>query len=451
MKATLFLTGHVIKSGLELVETRYDVDVNMARLQRYSPTYYIDLVNTVNGRLYTRTPSIFLQDDWTLNRRILIKAGLRWDPQWLLRSNRAIQQRITAPVSPRLGFVYQPGKLGDQKVFGHFGRYVQELSTMHGYYCFLPQKRDVVLYDHDPRVDPSGGTALILWSGGMPETPDLFGQHHDEIVLGYARRLGDYYTLRVQGIYRTLRQAIEDGVADSDGDGVHNPAVDTWYLGNPGRGPFEAYPRAKREYQGLEIGISSQGSGPFRFDASYVLSRTYGNYTGLFDKGSIPNITEQFDLPELTVNTEGFLPNDRRHALKFTGSYQISEELLMGALVVWHSGVPLSEMYFHHGYHYFLNQRGTAGRTPSQFDLNLRVTYRLKTLIPGASSRVFFDGFHLLGANTPLGKNQIHYLGLDSEGNPISPNSHYGSTIRYSPPLALRMGIQVDFGVSDMR
>lgn len=68
-------------------------------------------------------------------------------------------------------------------------------------------------------------------------------------------------------------------------------------------------------------GASSQ----FRYRASYVLSRTWGNYTGLFgsDIGiPVPSLTNTFFQSHQATNSSGLLPNDRPHVLKLVGSYQ---------------------------------------------------------------------------------------------------------------------------------
>jgi hypothetical protein len=71
--------------------------------------------------------------------------------------------------------------------------------------------------------------------------------------------------------------------------------------------------------------------------------RTFGNYPGTFsaNNGQLdPNISSQYDLPELLLNRDGPLPNDRPHNIKVTGSYTVpfkSGGLTFGVNFYWQS------------------------------------------------------------------------------------------------------------------
>jgi hypothetical protein len=54
------------------------------------------------------------------------------------------------------------------------------------------------------------------------------------------------------------------------------------------------------------------------------------------------NVTQDFDYLELTVDTYGYLPNDRRHSLKLFGSYDLTDEWTVGANLLIQSGRPLN-------------------------------------------------------------------------------------------------------------
>lgn len=172
---------------------------------------------------------------------------------------------------------------------------------------------------------PSGAdTTVDLLSGPAEVEPkrDLNGQSLDEFRLGYERAVGGTIRAGVRGVYRRLRWAVEDAFV---------PAAGKFELGNPGRGNLAFAPRAKRTYSALVFTVEKPHSGRFDFLASYVLSRSYGNYTGLYDfwaNGGGPNQSRQFDLPEMFAN--GLLPNDRTHVIKFSGSYRLDFGLTIG-------------------------------------------------------------------------------------------------------------------------
>ena len=77
-----------------------------------------------------------------------------------------------------------------------------------------------------------------------------------------------------EAVYRRLRWALEDAI---------DPEGETLQVGNPGRGNLAFLPRAKRTYAALVFTVEQPPGGRFDFLASYVLSRSYGNYAGLYD------------------------------------------------------------------------------------------------------------------------------------------------------------------------
>jgi hypothetical protein len=149
------------------------------------------------------------------------------------------------------------------------------------------------------------------------------------------------------------------------------------------------------------------------------------------------------------VNSTGLLPNDRTHVFKFSGSYHFDFGLTAGTFLLWQSGTPLSEWggsSIGPPWYAFLRQRGTAGRTPSIFDVNLRFSYNLKKLIETSwEQRLLLDIFHLGSNRTPVDFEQIHYYNLDENGNQINLNPQYNLPTRFQPPMSLRLGIEMSF------
>jgi hypothetical protein len=280
-------------------------------------------------------PSVYLQDSWRVTDPLRLNLGVRWDGQILENGGNTIYE-ILDQWQPRFGFTYQLGRPGTQQIFGSAGRFYQEVSLNLTISGFSSENiwRDS-FYDHDPRQDPSGGTVYESRGGFVPEGVDLDGQHHDEFTLGYERQLGTGSKILARGIYRTLRRGIEDTYSELYGD---------YAVGNIGYGPFDNWEPMKRDYQALEL--SYLLSKPrYSARASYVLSRTNGNFTGLFysEVGQIfPNLTAAFDDIDAMPNFDGLLPNDRTHVLKLSGSYQWDFGLTLGTYFAWMSGTPLS-------------------------------------------------------------------------------------------------------------
>jgi hypothetical protein len=274
----------------------------------------------------------------------------------------------------------------------------------------------------------------------------MAGQHYDEMTLGYERRVSEHIRLGVRGIYRTQREAIEDAVDCDTGE---------YRLGNPGEGKLGCVPHVKREYNALEVTLRYAPQGCPGLLASYVLSRNYGNYTGLYNSDldlDLVNSSPSLDNALSLRNATGLLPNDRTHVVKFAGAHPVGQGFTAGASLVWQSGTPLSEFgAVEPGGlpHRHISKRGTAGRTPSIWDLNLRLQYDLHAGRAGQESRIhprfLVDLLHLGSQRKAVDYDQRHFFGMDAEGSLIDPNPTYGRATKYQPPMAIRLGLEVDF------
>ena len=168
-------------------------------------------------------------------------------------------------------------------------------------------------------------------------------------------------------------------------------------------------PKAKRSYQAVEIFLDGNWDKVF-LQGSYTYAKSKGNTEGgvKSDIGQVnTSVTQDFDYIELTTDTFGYLPNDRRHSLKLFGNYEISDEWSVGGNLLVQSGRPincLGMLYpYHGGYHNYgssfmrcgttsagqsvdpdtdeLNgpveavPRGTKGRLPWTYSLDLNLRY----------------------------------------------------------------------------
>jgi hypothetical protein len=181
-----------------------------------------------------------------------------------------------------------------------------------------------------------------------------------------------------------------------------------------------------------------------------VLSRTYGNHGGVFnldeDQGGQPNMS--YDYPEKLVNAEGLLPQDRTHQLKLAASYRTGFGLTLGGRFLWLTGTPLSEMGTMRipPNRTFVTQRGTAGRMPSIWELDLRFSYDFGPLMHRqAPARLILDVFNLGNPREAVAFDQVLYFSLDEEGNPANFNPNYGEPTLFQLPASLRLGVEVGF------
>jgi hypothetical protein len=153
-----------------------------------------------------------------------------------------------------------------------------------------------------------------------------------------------------------------------------------------------------------------------------------------------------FFMPQHAEKSTGLLPNDRTHVFKLVTLVQATDRLGVGSLVSWQSGTPLTEFgggvvaYAAPG---FVTQRGTAGRTPSVWDLNLRLAYT--TAVAGSRSRVVLDFLHVGNPRRAVVLDQRHYWALDEQGNQTAENPNYRKAIAFQPPMSARLGLEIDF------
>jgi hypothetical protein len=432
---TYLRASHTWKAGIEYRVIGGEIDEGLTVLTRYADDdWYLDEI-IAKGKGTTTVPSVYLQDSWRISGPLRLNLGLRWDGQILKNDGETIYE-IFDQWQPRLGFTYQLGQNGTQQIFGSAGRFYQETSANVVVSGF--SKDNIwrgTIYDRDPRQDPSGGVIDYEAFGGfVPEGLELEGQHYDEFTLGYDRLLGTSSRIRARGIYRTLRRGIEDTFSEEYGDYV---------VANMGYGPFDYWEPMKRDYTALELSYDLKRP-RYSARASYVLSRTEGNYTGLFYSEfgqSFPNLTAAFDDINAMPNFDGLLPNDRPHVFKLSGSYLWDFGLTVGTFFTWMSGTPLSQ-FGETAWHYPLHlvERGTAGRTPSIWSFNLRLAYLLRgRSTTGLQPRLIVDLMNIGNPQEVVNVDQQY----EYAGGGL--NSTYGVATGFQPPMSVRLGLEVGF------
>jgi hypothetical protein len=179
-----------------------------------------------------------------------------------------------------------------------------------------------------------------------------------------------------------------------------------------------------------------------------VLSRNVGNYTGLFATDLMfgwPNSGPQYDYPDVMINAYGPLPNDRTHVAKAAVSYRFGFGATLGGFLTLASGAPLSEYGTSTAgapYLTFVRPRGSAGRTPMTWSLDLHGAYDLPIARDARiRPRLLLDVFNIGSPRQPLLYEQRHYL--DNAQTEVNPN--YWTVTRYQPPMSARVGVAVDF------
>jgi hypothetical protein len=208
----------------------------------------------------------------------------------------------------------------------------------------------------------------------------------------------------------------------------------------------------------------------FQVLASYTLSRLVGNYTGLYsgDNGQLdPNISSQYDLPDLLDNRFGRLPNDHTHAIKIAGSYDFGglvpdlAGLSLGIRYAGQSGSPISYLGRHPYYgrrEVFILPRGAGGETPWTHRFDLYLGYDVKL---GGGTTLNFNAtvFNLLNFQEVTTVNQEYTTDVsvphpegtpvadltNADGEPVNVSPTFGEALSRQAPLYVRLGARLSF------
>jgi Carboxypeptidase regulatory-like domain len=427
---SFWLGAHTVKAGLEYEVNRLDAGLHEENgfLIEATPTRWFWLHFVSTGKVSNQVRTGYLEDSWALTSRLRVNAGMRLEGQHFVGSDGGPVQVVNTEVAPRIGLILIPKRPESGKFFASFGRFYEQepldaIEEWYGAGNFI-----IDVYNQDPRVDPTLADSSVTPSGGVARVAGLRGQYYNEATLGYERLVGSRLKLSVHLVHRAIATVIEDNQLD---DG-------TIRVGNPGLGQFDSLPSPSHRYDAVELTLQDFSDGPAHVLVSYVLSRDWGNYSGLWiGDGEPPNATNAFDTRDSLALSAGLLPSDRSQVLKVQGSYRFHSGLTLGSFGYVQSGTPLND--FGVTAHYqpaFLAPRGTAGRTPTTWDLALRADQPL-----GPNTHIILDVQHIGNPRSTVALSQGHYADRTDDGMPIDPLSTYRQVLVYQLPMSVRLGV----------
>ena len=328
--------------------------------------------------------------------------------------------------------------------------------------------------------------------------PGLKGQYSEETIAGVEVEVMPSWIAGLTGIYRTLGNVIED---------VSTDGGNTYLIANPGRfdmhklddldrqiakekdpaqrarletlrqqaAAINQFQTPTREFYGIQFEIDKKLSQNYLVRFSYLASWTYGNDPGLYSDNNLqldPNVTSMYDLPSLTVNRMGYLPNDYRHRIKLDGFYtakleefgmQVPMAFTLGASGRVTSGRPIDALGSDPNYstdEAYVLPRGISGRLPWTWsaDLHLGARYNFDKDLGG---EVFVDLFNVTNNQEttsvderytsddikPIKNGTLADLpyATNTDGQPVRKNPNYKQPTGYQAPFSGQFGVRVFF------
>lgn len=187
----------------------------------------------------------------------------------------------------------------------------------------------------------------------------------------------------------------------------------------------------------------------WQLSGSYVYSELEGNYGA-----------ESFERPEWMKNTFGLLPNDHTHQAKLYGSYRWGFGLVTGLFAQYLNGSPISKRgsfpgFFGRGQR-FITKRGSAGRTPDIYTIDLHLAYALP-LGKILGLNLFADVFNvtdsqratvdqiwtLAAAATTTDPNECGGPGTGAGTACPQGNPNWGGPVTFQEPRTVRLGARL--------
>jgi hypothetical protein len=401
-------------------------DLTKAPLFNGVPVFYEHRVFTPSGTDFTPlvtapfdTPSkrtgAFVQDQFRILPTLTVNAGVRWDQDESDKGDGTVALKLKNEWAPRGGIVWDFVGDGTSKLYASAGRFYYSIPTDLNARVFTANTQ-VFNENYSPSdnatQDPTAPRARFLQVGsfaGEPVDPALKAPYQDEFTLGIEKALDPTLSIGLKGTYRTLGRTVEDrcDLDPSDplaqgnscaitnpgnGSPISNGAISTCDTSinstDPNSGqcglPGVALGPAKRIFRGIELTARKQFSQVLWAQASYLYSSLRGNYSGAIREGdgqTDPGINADYDYNQFLVNAYGNLELDRPHQFRLDAVYTAPFGVSVGLQAYVRSGVPTSrEGYYNSAYttELFLDQRGTNGRLPVDYEANLSLGYNVR-------------------------------------------------------------------------
>jgi Carboxypeptidase regulatory-like domain/TonB dependent receptor-like, beta-barrel len=438
------------------------------------------------GKIASYRTAFYLQDSWTIANKLTLNFGLRAEredvpsysdiPEF---SGTVLTWDFFDKLAPRFGVIYDVFGDTSLKLFGSYAIYydVLKLALADGAYGAVRDRYNFYTLD-DPEWWTYGngnypGTYINRTDEYLPSFNEtdkkMKAMSQREISFGGEKKITNDLSISARFVRKSLRHAIEDL-------GIATPGGTIWWIGNPGYGvtltekhggvfdnKYPDTPKARREYEAINIALDKRFSNNWMAGLSYTWSRLWGNYSGLAlsSHGQLyPNETMMYDIwfrqfDKTLKPLDGLLWTDRTHFFKFFGSYTFDFGLTLGLVANARSGVPISRIVEAPDY-WFPDGLETDGRTPFLFTTDL---YAEEAIRLGKNQLVFSVNISNLFNSATAQQlysqvNRIYINVSDDElltGTWDYRNTDYVADPRFLmkydflPPISARLGVKFIF------
>ncbi|MGH6690385.1 MAG: TonB-dependent receptor [Gammaproteobacteria bacterium] len=459
-------TGVVVDAG-GLVGQRWQLFEGFARLLEFDQ-------NSVGE---TDEQSVYLQDRVRLTDTFSLNLGVRADAAQSkgdlsdVNQNQELDFGFGDMVAPRAGFTWDVAKNGHSKLYGHYGHFYESVPLDINARAFGNEQFNLYwfYYPEDGSLPSAANPGTWYYTyrlgGGTKVDPGIEPMYTTEALLGFEYELVPNLAAGIKVSQRELENVIEDISVDGG---------QTYFITNPG-GTLTAnpvtgallpepvtFPAPRREYEAVELTLNKRFTDDWQLYGSYVYSKNEGNYGGLYrqDNGQLdPNITSVYDLPDLLLGADGPLPNDREHQFKVYGSYLWPFRLVTGFYAQYLTGTPISQLGAHSVYgnqERFVTPRGSFGRTPDLWNVDLHLEYPLA--FGGLELKLIGDVFNVTDQQEAVLVDQEWTLADETAADPdcggpgTGPgtsceqgNPSFGQATQYQAPRTLRLGVKLSW------
>lgn len=475
-------------------------------------THYVRLrtSNNTSGTYAVENTAYYVEDSWKV-QNFTLYGGLRWESFNNKNGDGVSFIKKDNLLAPRIGAAWDVNSDSSLKVYANAGRYYIPVasntniratrgeSVTESYWLF----NGFAPGTSRPIVTSQLGSTVVSSDGSLalPATiadTSLQPMSQDEYILGFQKAIAKGWTAGVKYTHRVINNGMDDWCDPASvgtyvkANGYPNFDYHTMagcQLVNPGRDvtlmmdlnndgvlksftiPASATKLAlyTRKYDSLEFSFEKAFDGKWGLAGSYTWSQSKGTAEGYVNSTidqEDAGVSQDFDFGTFTDGSDGYLPNDRTHAIKLFGTYAINDTLRIGANLNSTSGRPMSRIGFvpsttpgdATGYttastYYYVNaqgvtvlgQRGTEGRSPWTHTLDLQVAYMPR--IGKDKLTLQADVFNVFNAQQATELNEINDFsrGTSTVGTVGRVSQNYGNATSFQTPRTVRLTARYEF------